>query len=168
MLSTAAPTAPPSSTLLLHHHHRRRRRQLDSHPHLHSSAAAHPSPRRPRPRPPLQPPSSPLRFGRPVELRSSPPASSSTSSAMGDYRHMRSGSLNIPSPAGAAGAPGPAPAHARFDGPRSPPNTSHVPCKFFRQGACQAGSACPFSHDLGAAAETVCKYFAKVRDFKYG
>ncbi|KAI1735115.1 hypothetical protein F4680DRAFT_461899 [Xylaria scruposa] len=80
---------------------------------------------------------------------------------MGDYRHMRSGSLNIPSPAGAAGAPGPAPAHARFDGPRSPPNTSHVPCKFFRQGACQAGSACPFSHDLGAAAETVCKYFAK-------
>ncbi|KAI0190715.1 hypothetical protein EV127DRAFT_339419 [Xylaria flabelliformis] len=80
---------------------------------------------------------------------------------MGDYRHMRSGSLNIPSPAGAAGASGPAPAHARFDGPRSPPNTSHVPCKFFRQGACQAGSACPFSHDLGAAAETVCKYFAK-------
>lgn len=49
----------------------------------------------------------------------------------------------------------------RFDGPRSPPNTSHVPCKFFRQGACQAGNACPFSHDLGHAAETVCKYFAK-------
>ncbi|KUI63287.1 Zinc finger protein LEE1 [Cytospora mali] len=48
-----------------------------------------------------------------------------------------------------------------FDGPRSPPNTSHVPCKFFRQGACQAGAACPFSHDLGAAAENVCKYFAK-------
>lgn len=43
-------------------------------------------------------------------------------------------------------------------------DTSHVPCKFFRQGACQAGNACPFSHDLGAAAETVCKYFAKVRD----
>jgi hypothetical protein len=42
-------------------------------------------------------------------------------------------------------------------------DTSHVPCKFFRQGACQAGNACPFSHDLGSAAETVCKYFAKVR-----
>nr|XP_036575862.1 spindle poison sensitivity protein [Colletotrichum truncatum]KAF6782505.1 spindle poison sensitivity protein [Colletotrichum truncatum] len=94
-----------------------------------------------------------------------------------EYRHMRSGSLNIqqhqqqsqnghsspmmsPMPSAAstasAGAGG-----ARFDGPRSPPNTSHVPCKFFRQGACQAGNACPFSHDLGAAAENICKYFAK-------
>ncbi|PSR82408.1 hypothetical protein BD289DRAFT_371290 [Coniella lustricola] len=53
------------------------------------------------------------------------------------------------------------PPGGRFDGPRSPPNTAHVPCKFFRQGACQAGSACPFNHDIGAAAETVCKYFAK-------
>lgn len=52
-------------------------------------------------------------------------------------------------------------ANQRFDGPRSPPNTSHVPCKFFRQGACQAGNACPFSHDLSMAAENVCKYFAK-------
>ncbi|KAI1266957.1 hypothetical protein F5Y18DRAFT_353143 [Xylariaceae sp. FL1019] len=81
---------------------------------------------------------------------------------MADYRHVRSGSLNIPSanPMGAASA---APAHGpgRFDGPRSPPNTSHVPCKFFRQGTCQAGSACPFSHDLGVASETICKYFAK-------
>ncbi|KAK8070218.1 hypothetical protein PG994_006834 [Apiospora phragmitis] len=42
---------------------------------------------------------------------------------------------------------------ARFDGLEVLP--------FFRQGACQAGSACPFSHDLGSAAETVCKYFAK-------
>jgi hypothetical protein len=41
-------------------------------------------------------------------------------------------------------------------------DTSHVPCKFFRQGACQAGNACPFSHDLGAAADNICKYFAKV------
>ncbi|CAK7206293.1 hypothetical protein SEUCBS139899_009081 [Sporothrix eucalyptigena] len=52
-------------------------------------------------------------------------------------------------------------AQARFDGPRSPPNTAHVPCKFFRQGACQAGNSCPFSHDIGTAIETVCKYFAK-------
>ncbi len=44
-----------------------------------------------------------------------------------------------------------------------PADTSHVPCKFFRQGACQAGNACPFSHDLSSASETVCKYFAKVR-----
>ncbi|WYZ33793.1 hypothetical protein EsH8_I_000069 [Colletotrichum jinshuiense] len=86
-----------------------------------------------------------------------------------EYRHMRSGSLNstqhqnghaspmmspMPSSASTASA-------ARFDGPRSPPNTSHVPCKFFRQGACQAGNACPFSHDLGAASDNICKYFAK-------
>ncbi|KAL7620064.1 hypothetical protein AAE478_010613 [Parahypoxylon ruwenzoriense] len=72
---------------------------------------------------------------------------------------MRSGSLNIPSQTNTMSPI--VPSHGRFDGPRSPPNTSHVPCKFFRQGACQAGSACPFSHDLGAASETVCKYFAK-------
>lgn len=88
------------------------------------------------------------------------------------------GSSNASSPAAAmssinaiAAGPAPAPASAHgsggsqrggaFEGPRSPPNTSHVPCKFFRQGACQAGAACPFSHDLGAAAENVCKYFAK-------
>ncbi|KAI1634259.1 hypothetical protein F4809DRAFT_652031 [Biscogniauxia mediterranea] len=81
---------------------------------------------------------------------------------MSDYRHMRSGSLNIPSQTSTNATISPVtPSHGRFEGPRSPPNTSHVPCKFFRQGACQAGSACPFSHDLGAAAETVCKYFAK-------
>ncbi|KAH6614375.1 hypothetical protein B0J18DRAFT_299529 [Chaetomium sp. MPI-SDFR-AT-0129] len=78
-----------------------------------------------------------------------------------EHRHVRSGSLNIPQQAGhPAAAMGAMPA-ARFDGPRSPPNTAHVPCKFFRQGACQAGNACPFSHDLSTASETVCKYFAK-------
>lgn len=116
---------------------------------------------------------------------------------MTEYRHSRSGSLNIP-PQSATMSPT-TPSQGRFEGPRSPPSksgssplqrhnkplyafamhnairhsadrsifsiadTSHVPCKFFRQGACQAGSACPFSHDLGSAAETVCKYFAKVR-----
>lgn len=75
---------------------------------------------------------------------------------------MRSGSLNIlPQNGHSNGMMSPMPGAHRFDGPRSPPNTSHVPCKFFRQGACQAGNACPFSHDLGAAAENVCKYFAK-------
>ncbi|KAI1082553.1 hypothetical protein F5B20DRAFT_569179 [Whalleya microplaca] len=78
---------------------------------------------------------------------------------MSEYRHVRSGSLNIPSQTNTMSPS--ASSHGRFDGPRSPPNTSHVPCKFFRQGACQAGSACPFSHDLGTASETVCKYFAK-------
>ena len=75
-----------------------------------------------------------------------------------------------------------------FDGPRSPPNTkskspyqskksvptrrthtshadtSHVPCKFFRSGQCQAGKACPFSHSTDVTTvDTPCKYFAKVR-----
>ncbi|AAS51982.1 ADR062Wp [Eremothecium gossypii ATCC 10895] len=42
-------------------------------------------------------------------------------------------------------------------------NYSHVPCKFFRQGACQAGSSCPFSHSLNVlvADQTPCKYFEK-------
>lgn len=42
-------------------------------------------------------------------------------------------------------------------------NYSHVPCKFFRQGACQAGNSCPFSHSLNvlAADQTPCKYFQK-------
>ncbi|KAM0805463.1 hypothetical protein BDR22DRAFT_787246, partial [Usnea florida] len=52
-----------------------------------------------------------------------------------------------------------------FDGPRSPPNTkntSHVPCKFFRTGQCQAGKACPFSHSTDVSTvDTPCKYFAK-------
>ncbi|KAH7063107.1 hypothetical protein B0J12DRAFT_157996 [Macrophomina phaseolina] len=81
--------------------------------------------------------------------------------------------------------------HARgmsgFDGPRSPPNsksertrpkkhaprspntdstelkgTAHVPCKFYRQGVCQAGKACPFLHTNDLATETApCKYFQK-------
>ncbi|KAK0113876.1 hypothetical protein ONS95_014121 [Cadophora gregata] len=84
-----------------------------------------------------------------------------------EYRHMSTGSLNIPPPNalnGAGGPPPPVGGMGRFEGPRSPPgrqNTSHVPCKFFRQGACQAGSACPFSHDLASTNDTVCKYFAK-------
>ncbi|OJJ00973.1 hypothetical protein ASPVEDRAFT_127328 [Aspergillus versicolor CBS 583.65] len=48
---------------------------------------------------------------------------------------------------------------------RSPPNqsnTKHVPCKFFRQGACQAGPACPFLHSTDSAIEYApCKYFTK-------
>ncbi|KAL4894344.1 hypothetical protein BDV59DRAFT_176268 [Aspergillus ambiguus] len=48
---------------------------------------------------------------------------------------------------------------------RSPPNqsnTKHVPCKFFRQGACQAGPACPFLHSTDSAIDYApCKYFTK-------
>ncbi|KAL5121012.1 hypothetical protein ACEQ8H_001200 [Pleosporales sp. CAS-2024a] len=54
---------------------------------------------------------------------------------------------------------------APFAGPRSPPsnkNTSHVPCKFYRQGACQAGKACPFLHsDEPLTERAPCKYFTK-------
>ncbi|KAL8744017.1 MAG: hypothetical protein Q9190_003702 [Brigantiaea leucoxantha] len=52
-----------------------------------------------------------------------------------------------------------------FDAARSPPNTkntSHVPCKFFRLGQCQAGKACPFSHSTDISSiDTPCKYFSK-------
>ncbi|KAL9586117.1 MAG: hypothetical protein Q9212_001098 [Teloschistes hypoglaucus] len=52
-----------------------------------------------------------------------------------------------------------------FNQARSPPNaknTSHVPCKFFRLGQCQAGTACPFSHSTDVTSvDTPCKYFAK-------
>jgi hypothetical protein len=42
-------------------------------------------------------------------------------------------------------------------------DTKHVPCKFFRQGACQAGPACPFLHSTDAGIDYApCKYFAKV------
>ncbi|KAI4226196.1 MAG: hypothetical protein LQ349_006921 [Xanthoria aureola] len=42
-------------------------------------------------------------------------------------------------------------------------HTSHVPCKFFRLGQCQAGKACPFSHSTDlSSVDTPCKYFAKV------
>ncbi|EJS41376.1 lee1p [Saccharomyces arboricola H-6] len=41
---------------------------------------------------------------------------------------------------------------------------SHVPCKFFKMGNCQAGSSCPFSHSpdiISSANNLPCKYFAK-------
>ncbi|KAI5813784.1 hypothetical protein BZA77DRAFT_334706 [Pyronema omphalodes] len=66
-----------------------------------------------------------------------------------------------PQPPGIPVGPGAPP----FDAPRSPPgskNLNHVPCKFFRQGACQAGKACPFSHSTDPAGEAApCKYFSK-------
>ncbi|CAI4054513.1 hypothetical protein SUVZ_16G2300 [Saccharomyces uvarum] len=41
---------------------------------------------------------------------------------------------------------------------------SHVPCKFFKMGNCQAGLSCPFSHSqdiINSANNLPCKYFAK-------
>lgn len=43
---------------------------------------------------------------------------------------------------------------------------SHVPCKFFKNGNCQAGSNCPFSHDLSNLAKP-CKYH-KLGNCKFG
>lgn len=40
-------------------------------------------------------------------------------------------------------------------------NLSHVPCKFFKQGACQAGNSCPFSHTMDPVDQAPCKYFQK-------
>lgn len=99
----------------------------------------------------------------------------------GPHAHMGNGG-----PRNMVGMGGP----AMFDGPRSPPNTkstispancgislrralthpnldtSHVPCKFFRAGGCQAGKACPFSHSTDlSTVDTPCKYFSKVRLF---
>ncbi|CCH40720.1 hypothetical protein BN7_254 [Wickerhamomyces ciferrii] len=42
------------------------------------------------------------------------------------------------------------------------PDLAHVPCKFYRQGACQAGDSCPFSHTQDSNLDTApCKYFSK-------
>ncbi|KAI6245687.1 hypothetical protein HI914_06191 [Erysiphe necator] len=89
-----------------------------------------------------------------------------------EYRHMSTGSLNIPPPQAInaslclknSGSPWATTPMTRFEGPRSPPNrqnTSHVPCKFFRAGTCQAGNSCPFSHDPASTTDNICKYFAK-------
>jgi hypothetical protein len=143
----------------------------------------------------LYPKGPPLPSAPPLRIPSTPsamlnnPGAPTTMPPPPEFRHMSTGSLNIP-PGGPNGAvngqvhaaAGP---RARFDGPRSPPgkqsqsqacarsnwplmltastDTAHVPCKFFRQGACQAGNSCPFSHDLASTNDNVCKYFAKVR-----
>ncbi|KAI7902594.1 uncharacterized protein BX663DRAFT_509778 [Cokeromyces recurvatus] len=41
-------------------------------------------------------------------------------------------------------------------------NLSHVPCKFYKQGTCTAGTNCTFSHNSDLSSEAaVCKYFIK-------
>ncbi|KAF1816026.1 hypothetical protein P152DRAFT_108186 [Eremomyces bilateralis CBS 781.70] len=81
----------------------------------------------------------------------------------GDFRRSSTGGSQgaQPVPGGRNSTGGlPAPVQRPF-GPASPPNknTKHVPCKFFRQGACQAGTACPFLHTLDVV--TPCKYYQK-------
>ena len=92
----------------------------------------------------------------------------------GPQTHLVNGGLRNRGPLGGA----------VFEGARSPPgtksmtcweslfnhrlrivhsDTSHVPCKFFRSGQCQAGKACPFSHSTDVSTvDTPCKYFSKV------
>jgi len=48
--------------------------------------------------------------------------------------------------------------------PRQPEkDLSHVPCKFFKVGACTAGSSCPFSHSVPEPGQSkdVCAWFVK-------
>lgn len=62
------------------------------------------------------------------------------------------------------GPPGTVPVTNGGNANNSNKNLSHVPCKFYRQGNCQAGSSCPFSHNLDgtlAADKLPCKYFQK-------
>lgn len=62
------------------------------------------------------------------------------------------------------GPPGTVPVNGSNSSSTSNKNLSHVPCKFHRQGICQAGNLCPFSHNLDgtlAADKLPCKYFQK-------
>ncbi|KAI9292170.1 hypothetical protein K502DRAFT_276416, partial [Neoconidiobolus thromboides FSU 785] len=41
-------------------------------------------------------------------------------------------------------------------------SVQHVPCKFFKNGACTAGKNCIFSHSKELTTSTsVCKYYVK-------
>ncbi|KAF4768797.1 hypothetical protein N7455_008497 [Penicillium solitum] len=101
-----------------------------------------------------------------MQVSTRPPSSRRTS-----HSEMR-GRAPLPVASGAPQNPqNPQNGHSRnpsaLDVARSPPNqsnknTKHVPCKFFRQGACQAGPACPFLHSTDAGIDYApCKYFAK-------
>lgn len=62
------------------------------------------------------------------------------------------------------GPAGTVPVNGSSSSSTSNKNLSHVPCKFYRQGICQAGNSCPFSHNLDgtlAADKLPCKYFQK-------
>ncbi|GES65571.1 spindle poison sensitivity protein Scp3 [Aspergillus terreus] len=114
--------------------------------------------------PPLHPPPPP------PPPRPPPSVSSSSHSARLLNRPPSDMKSRAPLPVPAGSQPAQQNGHSRnpsgFDmAARSPPNqsnTKHVPCKFFRQGACQAGPACPFLHSTDAAIDYApCKYFTK-------
>jgi hypothetical protein len=167
-MTTFAPTSQPNSDLpdAPHHH------QHPPPPHLPHGAFAHQ----------LNPPPS-----------FTPNAPQVSRRASRDLRHHASnGAMAGPNGNGPMAVPGGRMANGNghggnareigFNGARSPPNnksactctpirctaltatdTSHVPCKFYRQGACQAGKACPFLHsDEPITERAPCKYFTKV------
>ncbi|CAG8534429.1 810_t:CDS:2 [Cetraspora pellucida] len=56
----------------------------------------------------------------------------------------------------------------KINGSKSNSNLAHIPCKFFKSGACTAGKNCVFSHSKDPSADNyVCKYFLK-GNCKYG
>lgn len=134
------------------------------------------------------PPFSPSHKSNPIQPSRRPSQDFRRSSANGNMSGAN-GNGPVPVPGGSHGRAGNGHSHGAqmremgFGGPRSPPNnkskpqkfpsdllrlttlgTSHVPCKFYRQGQCQAGKACPFLHsDEPLAERAPCKYFTKVR-----
>ncbi|CAG8512540.1 15877_t:CDS:2, partial [Dentiscutata heterogama] len=56
----------------------------------------------------------------------------------------------------------------KANGSKSNSNLAHIPCKFFKSGACTAGKNCVFSHSKDPSADNyVCKYYLK-GNCKYG
>ncbi|GBB98288.1 hypothetical protein RclHR1_03190020 [Rhizophagus clarus] len=50
----------------------------------------------------------------------------------------------------------------KSNGSKSNSNLAHIPCKFFKSGACTAGKNCVFSHSKDPPSDNyVCKYFLK-------
>ncbi|KAH7118953.1 hypothetical protein B0J11DRAFT_81378 [Dendryphion nanum] len=145
-----------------------------AHNHHHAAAAAFAHQ--------LNAPTSPYSPVSPVHHQNSPRLAQRSSQ---DFRRSSASASTMPGANGTANANGnahgpmpvPGGPHGRinngnnhlremgFNGPRSPPNnksTSHVPCKFYRQGQCQAGKACPFLHsDEPLTERAPCKYFTK-------
>ncbi|CAG8684761.1 4535_t:CDS:2, partial [Acaulospora morrowiae] len=51
---------------------------------------------------------------------------------------------------------------SKSNGSKSNSNLAHIPCKFFKSGACTAGKNCVFSHSKDPPSDNyVCKYFLK-------
>ena len=95
----------------------------------------------------------------PMPVGQRPPPYQMTPSDMGTLGAARSPPKNKIEPETNAGAGG---GKKGRGGLSKRADTSHVPCKFYLQGQCQAGRMCPFSHDLESTTRPApCKYFAK-------